>query len=107
MQRQLKQLLITLGLGLITMQSVEAASVTLRHGFRDGAQYTVTQLYHDVGKSVTEMSMMGQKQRFETPMDHTHQSRWTAHAKRSGDKTTLSMDYGKQQGGERWGGQMG
>lgn len=107
MQRHLSHALITLGIGLLTMQSVYAASVTLRHGFKDGASYSVKQLYHDVSKSVTEMNIMGQQQVFETPMDRTHQSQWSARAKHAGGKVVLSLDYGKQQGGERWGGQMG
>ena len=107
MQRFLTHSLMALSLGLLATQPVQAESVTLRHGFKSGAHYTVKQLYHDVSKSVTEMNMMGQQQVFETPMDRTHQSHWSAHAKHAGGKIVLSLDYGKQQGGERWGGQMG
>jgi hypothetical protein len=107
MHPALKSFLIPLTLSLLCVEAVQAASVTLRHGFKDGATYTVRQLYHDVSKSVTEMNMMGQKQVFETPGDRMHQSSWMARAKRSGGKTVLTLNYGKQQGGERWGGQMG
>ena len=38
-----------------------AASVKLRYGFKTGAVYRVTEQHHDVGKTVTEMNMMGQQ----------------------------------------------
>lgn len=87
---------------LLPLTGVQAASLTLRHGFQNGADYRVSQLYHDVGNSMTEMAMMGQAQRFETPLDHQHKSLWMAKAKRSGSAIELRMDYGQQQGGERW-----
>lgn len=94
-------------LALFGVQQAQADSITLRHGFREGANYNVTQLYHDVGKSVTEMNMMGQQQVFDTPIDHVHQGKWRAQSTRRGGKWVLSLNYGQQQGGERWGGQMG
>jgi hypothetical protein len=107
MHRYLKHPLMVLAFSVFAMQSAQAASVTLRYGFKDGATYTVKQLYHDVGTSVTSMNMMGQQQTYESPMDTTHQGSWTAHAKQRGGRIQLSLDYGTQQGGERWGSQSG
>jgi len=88
---------------LFATQTAEAASVTLRHGFKSGASYTVNQVYHNVGSSVSEMNMMGQKQVIDTPLDHLSKSSWTAKASSKGGKVVLALDYGKQSGGERWG----
>jgi hypothetical protein len=92
-----------LSAALFTSQMVEAASVTLRHGFQNGAAYQVNQVYHNVGNSVTEINMMGRKQVMETPLDHLSNGSWTAKAARKEGKTELTLNYGKQQGGERWG----
>ena len=81
----------------------QAASVTLHYGFRDGATYLVKQQYHNVGSSTTTMNFMGQQQTMESPMNHTSSSSWSAKASRKGDKVTFQVDYGTQQGGERWG----
>jgi hypothetical protein len=83
--------------------SAQAASVTLRYGFKDGATYLVKQQYHNVGSSTTTMNIMGNQQTMESPMNHTSSSSWSAMAKRKGGKVVFQVDYGKQQGGERWG----
>jgi len=91
---------------LLSSPIAEAASVTLRHGFKSGATYRVNQVYHNVGNSVTEMEMMGQKQVLESPLNHLSKSSWSAKASSTGGKVILTLDYGKQQGGERWGDPM-
>lgn len=89
--------------GLLASTSLQAASATLRYGFKDGATYTVKQLYHNVGNSVTTMNMMGQEQTIESPLNHTSKSSWSAKVKHKGGKAIIDTDYGKQEGGERWG----
>jgi len=88
---------------LLASGPLQAASATLRYGFKDGATYQVKQQYHNIGTSVTTMNMMGQQQTMETPMNHTSSSSWSAKASRKGDKVIFAVTYGKQQGGERWG----
>jgi hypothetical protein len=58
--------------------TTEAASIKLRYGFKQGAAYRVTEQNHDVGKSVTEMNVMGQQQKIETPSDRVSSGTWTA-----------------------------
>jgi len=88
---------------LLASTPLQAESVSLRYGFRDGATYLVKQLYHNVGTSTTTMNMMGQQQTMESPMDHINKSSWSAKAQRKGGKVVFSVNYGQQQGGERWG----
>ena len=89
---------------LVTATSSWGASTKLRYGFKSGATYQVNTLHHNKGKSVVEMDFMGQKQVMETPVDRTDRSRWNMKARSiSGGMMQLAMDYGKQQGGERWG----
>lgn len=89
--------------GLLPAGIVEAASATLRYGFKDSATYAVKQQYHNVGSSVTTMNMMGQEQTMETPLNHTTKSSWSAKVKHKGGKMLLNTSYGKTEGGERWG----
>ncbi|MCW8826686.1 MAG: hypothetical protein OQK78_09720 [Gammaproteobacteria bacterium] len=78
-------------------------SVNLRYKFDKGASYQVKQLHHDKGRSVTEMDMMGQKQKFDTPHERTSNSSWVAKAVgQSKGGYRLMMTYGKHKGGERW-----
>jgi hypothetical protein len=95
--------LITLAAGLLLNNSALAASATLRYGFKNGATYTVKQLYHDVGTSSVTMNMMGQQQTMDTPLNHTSKNSWSARAQRKGDNMILDTSYGKTEGGERWG----
>lgn len=88
---------------LAAAPTLQAASAELRYGFRDGATYQVKQQYHNVGSSVTTMNMMGQQQTMETPINHVSKSSWSATAKRSGDSVSFKVNYGRQEGGERWG----
>ena len=89
---------------LTTATTSWGASIKLRYGFKSGATYQVNTLNHNKGKSVVEMDIMGNKQVMETPLDRTDKSRWNMKVKHvSGGIMQLSMDYGKQQGGERWG----
>ena len=101
-----RRIIPLLAASLLASQAVEAASATLRHGFKSGATYTVNQVYHNVGSSVTEMNMMGQKQVMESPLDHLSQGSWSAKATGKAGKVVLELDYGTQQGGERWGDPM-
>ncbi|MDF1535278.1 MAG: hypothetical protein P1S46_02105 [bacterium] len=81
----------------------EAASVKLRYGFQTGSVYRVTEQYHDVGKSVTEMNVMGQQQTMETPTDQVSSGTWKAKVvgKVAGG-VKLAVEYGQYKGGERW-----
>jgi hypothetical protein len=81
----------------------QAAAVTLRYGFAPGATYRVTEQYHDVGKTVTEMNIMGQQQTFESPTDSVSSGSWTLKALgKTADGVKLKAEYGKHKGGERW-----
>ncbi len=96
-----------LSVALVTLSMIAApawsASVKLRYSFDKGASYQVKQLHFDKGKSVTEMDMMGQKQKFDTPHERTSSSSWIARAVgRSKGGYKLSMSYGQRKGGERW-----
>lgn len=81
-----------------------AASAKLRYGFKPGAVYAVHEQYHDVGKSIVDMEIMGQRQSMESPIDHVSEGRWTARAigKGPGNSVRLAVDYGTQKGGDRW-----
>lgn len=81
----------------------EAASVKLRYGFKAGAVYKVTEQHHDVGKSVTEMNVMGQQQKIETPTDQVSSGVWTAKGTgKEGGGVKLAVEYGQYKGGQRW-----
>ena len=81
----------------------EASSVRLTYGFRQGSVYKVTEQFHDVGKTVTEMNVMGQAQKFETPTDQVSSGTWTARAVgKEGGGMRLAVTYGQHKGGERW-----
>lgn len=83
--------------------SASGAPVSLRYGFRPGAVYRVTEQNHDVGKTITEVTMMGQVQRVETPTDQVSSGTWTARtAGRTGDGVVLAVEYGQHKGGQRW-----
>lgn len=80
-----------------------AASAMLRYGFKPGAVYRVTEQHHDVGKTVTEMNIMGQQQTFESPMDQVSSGTWSMKAiGRKADGIILQAEYGRHKGGERW-----
>ncbi len=80
-----------------------AASVTLRYGFVPGAVYRVTEQHHNVGKTVTEMNIMGQQQTFESPTDSVSSGTWTVKVLgKVKDGIKLKADYGNHKGGERW-----
>lgn len=80
-----------------------ASSVRLSYGFKPGAVYRVTEQHHDVGKSVTEMTMMGQPQRIENPTDQVSSGTWTAKGVgRDGKSLKLAVEYGQHKGGQRW-----
>ncbi len=96
-------LTLLLTAGLFTVNSAQAASATMRYGFRNGATYTVKQQYHNVGNSSVTMNMMGQERTMDTPVNHNSTNSWTAGVKQKGSKMILSTTYGRQQGGERWG----
>ncbi len=88
---------------LLFSNSLQAASATLRYGFKDGATYAVKQQHHNVGNSSVTMNMMGQERTMDSPVNHSNKSNWTARVKHKGGKMILDTTYGKQQGGERWG----
>jgi hypothetical protein len=89
--------------GLLASTTLQAASVELRYGFRDGATYDVKQQYHDVSTTVTTMNLMGQNKTLESRQNRSTSSSWQAKTKRSGNTITLDVNYGKQKGGDRWG----
>ena len=83
--------------------TVEAASIKLRYGFKQGTVYRVTEQNHDVGKSVTEMNVMGQQQKIETPSDRVSSGTWTAKVVgKEGGGVKLAVEYGQYKGGQRW-----
>lgn len=115
--------MIALTLSVLAASQVLAAdAVSLRYGFKQGATYSVRQLHHDVGKSIVDMSgyaqqmqqMMGQQMpgmaggKMESPIDRLYKSAWSARVvgKKNG-AIRLAMDYGQQEGGERWAGPSG
>ncbi|MGD8353507.1 MAG: hypothetical protein PVJ01_05005 [Pseudomonadota bacterium] len=80
-----------------------ASSVRLSYGFKPGAVYRVTELNHDVGKTITEMNMMGQLQKFENATDQVSEGTWTAQVTgREGKNVRLAVKYGHHKGGQRW-----
>lgn len=99
------QFIKSAGLVLLLVPSlVFAQSATLKYGFKKGETYQVKQMHHDVGKSVTEMSFMGQNQVIETPMDNIFESAWQVKAvDKSSKGMKLTTSYGTNKGGERWG----
>jgi hypothetical protein len=96
-------LILSFFLALSWTKGAEAASVRLSYGFKPGAVYRVTEQQHDVGKTVTEMNMMGQPQKFETASDQVSSGTWTARGTgREGDAVKLAVEYGQHKGGQRW-----
>jgi len=80
-----------------------AASAKLRYGFTPGAVYRVNEQHHDVGKTVTEMNMMGPVQKFESPSDQVSTGTWTVKAVgKTAEGVKLQAEYGEHKGGERW-----
>ena len=80
-----------------------ASSVRMTYGFTPGAVYRVTEQYHDVSKTVTEMNVMGQLQKFETSSDQLSSGTWTAKGVSKDDKgVKLAVEYGRHKGGQRW-----
>ena len=82
---------------------VAASSARLNYGFKPGVTYKVTERHHDVGKTVTEMNMMGQPQKFETASDQVSTGTWTAKGVgKEGKGVKLAVEYGQHKGGQRW-----
>ena len=82
---------------------VAASSARLNYGFKPGVTYKVTERHHDVGKTVTEMNMMGQPQKFETASDQVSSGTWTAKGVgKEGKGVKLAVEYGQHKGGQRW-----
>ena len=80
-----------------------ASSVRMTYGFKPGSVYRVTEQHHDVGKTVTEMDMMGQPQKFETASDQVSSGTWTAKGlSKEGKNVKLAVEYGQHKGGQRW-----
>jgi hypothetical protein len=80
-----------------------ASSVRMTYGFKPGAVYKVTEQHHDVGKTVTEMNMMGQPQKFENATDQVSSGTWTAKGTgKEGKGVKLAVEYGQHKGGQRW-----
>ena len=80
-----------------------ASSARLNYGFKPGVTYKVTERHHDVGKTVTEMNMMGQPQKFETASDQVSSGTWTAKGVgKEGKGVKLAVEYGQHKGGQRW-----
>ncbi len=83
--------------------SAQAGAVKLRYGFKTGAIYAVVERYQDVGKSVTQMNIMGKNQTVETPMDQASEGEWKMKASGGpGGAVKLTTTYGTHKGGERW-----
>jgi hypothetical protein len=82
----------------------DAFSVRLQYGFKPGEMYKVTERHHDVGKTVTEMDVMGQPQKFETASDRVSSGTWTVKAVgKGGEGVKIEVNYGQHKGGDRWG----
>jgi hypothetical protein len=80
-----------------------ASSVRMAYGFKPGAVYKVTERHHDVGKTITEMNMMGQPQKFENATDQVSSGTWTARGvARDKAGMLLLVEYGQHKGGQRW-----
>lgn len=80
-----------------------ASSVRMTYGFKPGVVYKVTEQHHDVGKTVTEMNMMGQPQKFENATDQVSSGTWTAKGVgKDGKSIKLAVEYGQHKGGQRW-----
>lgn len=80
-----------------------ASKVRMTYGFKVGAVYRVTEQHHDVGKTVTQMNMMGQAQKFEDATDRVSSGTWTAKGVgKDGKGVKLAVEYGQHKGGQRW-----
>ena len=94
---------VCLALSMSWPADAGASSVRMSYGFKPGAVYRVTEKHHDVGKSVTEMTMMGQPQRIENPTDQVSSGTWTAKGVgKEGINVKLAVKYGQHKGGQRW-----
>ncbi len=81
----------------------DASSVRLQYGFEPGEVYKVSERHHDVGKTVTEMNIMGQSQKFETASDRVSSGIWTVKVVgKTGKGVKVEVDYGQHKGGDRW-----
>lgn len=88
---------------LLACPASEAASARMRYGFKPGASYKVTDKDHNVGKTVTEINVMGQTQKIESPTDMASQGTYVIKvAGRSQGGVKVTTTYGKRVGGERW-----
>jgi len=89
--------------GVLWTGDAAAFSVRMTYGFAPGEVYKVTEQYHDVGKTVTVMDMLGQPQKFETASDQVSSGIWTAKAVgRDDEGVRLAVEYGEHKGGQRW-----
>ena len=80
-----------------------ASSVRMSYGFKTGTVYKVTEKHHDVGKTVTEMNMMGQPQKFENSTDQVSSGTWTVKGvAEDNNGVKLAVEYGQHKGGQRW-----
>jgi hypothetical protein len=80
-----------------------ASSARLNYGFKPGVTYKVAERHHDVGKTVTEMDIMGQLQKFETASDQVSSGTWSARGVgNEGKGIRLAVEYGQHKGGQRW-----
>lgn len=80
-----------------------ASSVRMTYGFTPNVVYKVTEQHHDVGKTITEMNMMGQPQKFETASDQVSSGTWTARGVgKVSEGVKLAVEYGQHKGGQRW-----
>ena len=96
---------VTISLFLLVSWTTDAgaSSVRMTYGFTPGAVYRVTEQHHDVGKSVTEMNVMGQPQKFETASDQVSSGTWTAKGVgKDSNGVKLAVEYGQHKGGQRW-----
>jgi hypothetical protein len=96
-------MIVSLFLAVSWNTNVGASSARMTYGFKPGAVYRVTEQHHDVGKTVTEMNMMGQPQKFETASDQVSSGNWTAKGIGKDAKgVRLAVEYGQHKGGQRW-----
>ena len=87
---------------LVMGSPAAASSVRMTYGFKPGSVYRVTEKHHDVGKTVTEMNMMGQPQKFENATDQVSSGTWTARGVgKDSTGVKLAVEYGQHKGGQR------
>jgi hypothetical protein len=88
---------------LLWVANAGAASVKMRYNYKPGESYKISEKNHDVSKSITEMSIMGQTNKTVTPMDRVSQTSYVLKVVgKEGGGVKVTTTYGKHVGGQRW-----